>query len=94
MRFLASQSNAFAMPHRERRLLIASRIKYLRENSGFSQRDIAQKLHVGQSTYCRMERGENQPSAVQLATLSGLYGVSVLWLLGMPSFVVHAAQSS
>jgi transcriptional regulator with XRE-family HTH domain len=95
MRYLmASKVNALRMPHHQRKILVASRMKEARLNSGLSQRDIAKELHIGASTYCRMEKGETEPSAVQIATLSGLYGVSVLWLLGMPNFVVYAAQSS
>jgi transcriptional regulator with XRE-family HTH domain len=94
MRFLASKDNAFKMPHYQRRALVASRMRELRENSGLSQRDVCRVLHIGQTTYCRMENAKTEPSAVQLATLSGLYGVSVLWLLGMPSFIVNAAQPS
>lgn len=94
MRFLSSTTNALTMPHFERRILVASRMKELRENSGLSQRYVAKKLHIGQATYCRLEKGTSEPSAVQLATLSGLYGYSVLWLLGMPNYVVYAAQSS
>lgn len=95
MRFLmASTTNALRMPHHQRKLVVAERLKDARLNSGLSQRDIAKKLHIGASTYCRMEKAETEPSAIQLATLSGVYGVSVLWLLGMPNFVVHANQSS
>lgn len=94
MRYLTGKINALKMPHPERRLLVASRMKKLRENSGLSQRDVAKELHIGQATYCRMEKGETEPSAVQLATLSTLYGYSVLWLLGMPNFVVIDNQSS
>jgi transcriptional regulator with XRE-family HTH domain len=94
MKFLTGKDNALKMPHYKRKVMVANRIKECRLNSGLSQRDIAKNLHIGQATYCRMERAEAEPSAVQLATLSGIYGVSVLWLLGMPNFVVHAAQSS
>lgn len=76
------------MSHVERRLLVAKRIKELRENSGLSQRDVAKELHVGQATYCRMEKGQSEPSAVQIATLSSLYGETFLWLLGLPNFIV------
>ena len=76
------------MSHLERKLLVASRMKEVRENSGLSQRDVAKELHVGQSTYHRMEKGQSEPSAVQIATLSGLYGVTSLWLLGLPNFIV------
>lgn len=81
-----------SMPHYERRALVASRLKDARLNSGLTQRDVAKDLHIGQSTYCRIENGETEPSAVQLATLSGLYGLSVLWLLGMPSFIVNVVR--
>jgi len=91
-RFMASSVNAMDMPHYQRRALVALRLKDARLNSGLSQRDVAKDLHIGQSTYCRIENGETEPSAVQLATLSGLYGLSVLWLLGMPSFVVNAVR--
>lgn len=94
MRFLSCKQNALRMPHLKRRMLVASRMKELRENSGLSQRDVAKYLHVSQATYCRMERGETEPSAVQLSTLSGLYDRSVLWMLGMPNFVVIDGQSS
>ncbi len=95
MRYLATdKANALRMPHPERRLLVAYRLKMARLNSGLTQRDVAKELHIGASTYCRIERGISEPSAVQLATLSGLYGLSVLWLLGMPAFVVNQAASS
>jgi transcriptional regulator with XRE-family HTH domain len=90
---MTSSINALSMPHYQRRALVASRLKDTRLNSGLSQRDVAAVLHIGQSTYCRIENGDTEPSAVQLATLSGLYGLSVLWLLGMPSFVVNAVKN-
>jgi transcriptional regulator with XRE-family HTH domain len=92
MKLIDNGVNALNMPHYQRRALVALRLKDARLNSGLSQRDVAKDLHIGQSTYCRIENGETEPSAVQLATLSGLYGLSVLWLLGMPSFVVNAVR--
>ena len=82
------------MSHLERKILVATRMREMRENSGLSQRDVARELHVGQATYHRMEKGQSEPSAVQIATLSGLYGVTILWLLGLPTFIVNARQSS
>jgi transcriptional regulator with XRE-family HTH domain len=92
-RLLASSVNAMSLPHYQRRALVASRLKDARLNSGLTQRDVAKHLHIGQSTYCRIENGEAEPSAVQLTTLSSLYGLSVLWLLGMPSFIVNAVKN-
>lgn len=95
MRYLVSSKvNALRMPHYQRRLLIADRIKEARLNSGLSQRDVAKELCIGASTYSRLERAKTEPSVTQLSTLSGLYGLSVLWLLGMPSFIATSAQSS
>jgi DNA-binding XRE family transcriptional regulator len=91
-RVLVDSINALRMPHYQRRLIVAERMKGARQDSGLTQRDIAQYLHIGQATYCRMEKAETEPSAVQLATLSGLYNLSVLWLLGMPNYVVNAAR--
>jgi transcriptional regulator with XRE-family HTH domain len=83
-----NRSTAVAMSHLERRMIVADRIKQLRENSGLSQRDVAKHLHIGQTTYHRMEKGQSEPSAVQIATLSSLYGETFLWLLGLPTFIV------
>lgn len=83
-----NRTAAIQMPHLERKLLVATRMRKMRENSGLSQRDVAKELHIGQSTYHRMEKGQSEPSAVQIATLSGLYDVTILWLLGLPNFIV------
>ena len=79
------------MPHREARLLIAERIKEARLNSGLSQSSVAEAIHTSQSSYSRMERAELAPDCAQIRTLSGLYGISVLWLMGYPSFVVNSS---
>ena len=80
------------MPHREARLLIAARIKEARLNNGLSQMDVAKAIHTSQSSYSRMERAELAPDCAQIRTLSGLFEVSVLWLMGYPLFVVNATS--
>ena len=87
-----SDVDVLKMPHQQARLLIASRIKEARLNSGLSQKDVAQELHTSQSSYSRMERAELAPDCVQIRTLSGLYGISVLWLMGYPSFILNARR--
>jgi len=90
MMFLArGNADVLKMPHHQARLLIAQRVKDARLNSGLSQKDVAEVLHVSQSSYSRMERAELAPDCVQIRTLSGLYGISVLWLMGYPSFIAH-----
>ena len=88
MKVSTDQGTAIAMSHLERKLLVAERIRQLRENSGLSQRDVAKALHIRQATNHRMEKGQSEPSAVQIATLSSLYGETFLWLLGLPNFIV------
>jgi len=87
-----SDIDVLKMPHQQARLLIASRIKEARLNSGLSQKDVAQALHTSQSSYSRMERAELAPDCVQIRTLSGLYGISVLWLMGYPSFILNTRR--
>jgi len=87
-----SSADVLKMPHQQARLLIASRIKEARLNSGLSQKDVAEVLHISQSSYSRIERGTLPPDCVQVRTLSGLYGISVLWLMGYPSFVINTKR--
>lgn len=91
---LVSKQDKLKLSYTEAKKLIADRIKQARLNAGLSQKDIAQELHCDQSTISRLESGELAPDCVQIRTLSGLYGISVLWLMGYPSFVVDASQSS
>jgi transcriptional regulator with XRE-family HTH domain len=87
----------FAMPfipYREAQREIASRIRDARLQSGLKQSDVANALNVSQSSYSRMERGILTPDAAQIRTLSGLHGVSILWLLGMPNYFVYVDQPS
>ena len=72
--------------------LIGKRIKEARQNCGLSQRDIATALFCDQATVSRIEKGTIAPDVAQIRVLSGLFELSVLWLMGYPSFVVHATR--
>ena len=72
--------------------LIGERIKEARENCGLSQSDLAKVLYCNQATVSRIERGVVSPDVAQIRVLSGLFELSVLWLMGYPSFVVHAGH--
>lgn len=59
------------------------RIRDLREDHDLSQEQLAEYLHISQSTYSRYESGYlDIPSAVLIA-LSQFYKVSVDYLLGL-----------
>jgi transcriptional regulator with XRE-family HTH domain len=87
--FAVSQTS-YAMAKKE----IASRIREARLQSGLNQRNVAEALSLSQSSYSRIERGVLVPDCAQIRVLSGLHGVSILWLLGMPNYFVYADQSS
>lgn len=59
-----------------------SRIKRARENTGFTQREVAKETQIHQSSIARYESGTLQPDLEKLGILADFYGVSVDWLLG------------
>jgi len=77
----------------ESRQVIGQRIKEARLNCGLSQQDIAQILHCDQTTISRMERGAISPDCAQIRTLSSVFQLSILYLLGYPTFVVSAVSN-
>jgi len=77
----------------ESRQVIGQRMKEARLNCGLSQQDIAQILHCDQTTVSRMERGAISPDCAQIRTLSSVFQLSILYLLGYPTFVVSAVSN-
>lgn len=77
----------------EAKQLIGERIREARLNCGLSQQDVAESIFCDQATISRMERGLVAPDVAQIRILSGLFQLSVLWLMGYPSFVVHATKN-
>lgn len=59
------------------------RIRDLREDKDFSQKQLAEMLNISQSTYSRYESGFlNIPSEI-LISLSKIYGVTTDYILGL-----------
>jgi transcriptional regulator with XRE-family HTH domain len=77
----------------ESRQVIGTRMKEARLNCGLSQSDIAKALHCDQTSVSRMERGMVSPDCAQIRILSSLFQLSILYLLGYPTFVVSAVDS-
>lgn len=59
------------------------RIKDLRREYGFTQKDVAVKLSMSQTGYSKYETGENDIPTAVLIKLSNLYDVSVDYILGI-----------
>src|SRR6056297_1855214 len=59
----------------------AQKLKKVREETGLSQKDLAEKLGIGPVTMNRIEKGSQPPDAHVLIMLRRLYGVDLNWLL-------------
>ena len=77
----------------ESRQIIGQRMREARLNCGMSQSDIAEMLHCDQTTISRMERGQISPDCAQIRILSAAFQLSILYLLGYPTFVVSAVEN-
>lgn len=62
---------------------LRQKLKILRENNNYSQRQVAEFLGVDRSTYAYYELGKTTPSIDVLVALSELYHVSCEFLLGV-----------
>lgn len=62
---------------------LGERLKNERENHGWSQKYVADKLGLkGSSTYSNWEQGTREPDIEMLKKLSNIYDVSVEYLIG------------
>lgn len=61
---------------------LSEKLRLLRENAGFSQRNVAQRLGGSPAIISAYENGERTPSVENLLALSYLYKCSTDYLLG------------
>ena len=92
-RRLTTRLKAPIVTIQESRQIIGQRMKEARLNCGLSQMDIAGILHCDQTTISRMERGQISPDFAQIRILSSIFQLSILYLLGYPTFVVSAIEN-
>ena len=59
------------------------RIKELRLEKGFTQKELAQKLNTTNSAVCDWEKGRTQPDLQTLASIAKIFDVSADYLLGL-----------
>lgn len=57
--------------------IIGENIRSLRENAGFTQKNLAKFLGVDQSLISKVEKGDRDLSTVMLEKLASLFGVTV-----------------
>ena len=59
------------------------RIKYLREDSDLTQKELADFLHIKQNTYSQYENGHRQLPIDALIALARYYKTSTDYILGL-----------
>ena len=62
-------------------MALAERIKECRTNLGFSQAELAEKIHVSRQAVTKWESGKGYPDIDNLKAMSVLFDVSVDYLL-------------
>lgn len=69
---------------------LPQKLKALRVQYGFSQKQVAEKIGVSPSIVSGYETGERTPSTETLLSLSYLYNVSTDYLLGKQALAPNA----
>lgn len=65
--------------------MLSDNIKAIRKNRGFTQEDLATRLHVTRQTISKWEKGYSVPDADLLSRMAEVFEVPVTELLGEPS---------
>ena len=63
--------------------MVAERIKYLRDQKGMTQADLAKQLGITRSSVNAWEMGISVPSTQYIVELAGIFKVSTDYLLGV-----------
>ena len=62
--------------------MLPERLKYLRKKAGLTQKQIAEKLQVGQNSYSNWEKGKRTPIQPTIEKLAEILNTSTDYLLG------------
>ena len=65
--------------------MLSDNIKTVRKNRGFTQEDLASRLHVTRQTVSKWEKGYSVPDAEMLSRMAEVFEVPVAELLGGPA---------
>ena len=60
----------------------AQKLKKARENTGFTQREVAKETGITQSVLARYETGKLEPCIEVIGILTDFYGIDANWLFG------------
>ena len=65
---------------------MGKRLKELREERGYTQKQVADKLGLNSVTYLHYEKEQREPPLALLADMAQLYAVTVDYLLGLTDY--------
>ena len=65
------------------KIILGERLKELREEHGYTQKQFAEKLNINSVTYLHYEKSQREPPLALLAEFAAFYGVSTDYLLGL-----------
>lgn len=68
------------------KILLGERLKELREERGFTQKQIAEKLGLHSVTYLHYEKSQREPPLCVLAEMAQFFEVSTDYLLGLTDY--------
>lgn len=74
-------------------MMLNERIRDLRKSKGYSQQQMARKLHITQGAISQWENGITVPAADQLVTLAEVFEITVDELLGRDPGIKKEAPS-
>lgn len=63
--------------------ILGERLKELREEGGYTQKQLAEILRINSVTYLHYEKEQREPPLALLADIAVFYGVTVDYLLGL-----------
>lgn len=69
--------------------MVQNRIKMLRKEAGYNQKELGEILKVGQTTISAWEIGRNEPDNAASHTMAKLFGCSIGYLMGYESESEH-----
>lgn len=66
--------------------IIKERLKELRKENGYTQKQVAKALNKSETGYASWEQGLAEPGLCDLVTLCKLYGVTSDYLIGLSDY--------
>ena len=65
---------------------LGQRLKELREEKNYTQKQLAEKLGINSVTYLHYEKEQREPPLALLADIAQFYGVTIDYLLGLSDY--------